>query len=231
MITQTPVTREAVRDDVIAGLADPVVAAFQRHWYGAKSTWSLTTYRGVPTLKCPCDMQIYHEIIMAQRPALIIETGTAWGGSAAHFADCMTMSTGHPRVMTVDLMRREPALEVPGVTRLLGDSVSAAVVDEITAAARMVDGPVMVSLDSSHDAAHVAAELRAYAPLVTRGAYCVVEDTNTNGHPVDMDCAGGGPAAAVDGFLADHPEFQREPLCERYLLTMHPGGWLYRAAH
>ena len=36
----------------------------------------------------------------------------------------------------------------------------------------------MVVLDSDHSEANVAAELDAYAPMVTPGCYLVVEDTN-----------------------------------------------------
>ena len=36
---------------------------------------------------------------------------------------------------------------------------------------------VMVTLDSNHTKAHVAAELERYAPLVTPGSYCVVFDS------------------------------------------------------
>ena len=34
---------------------------------------------------------------------------------------------------------------------------------------------VMVTLDSGHNAIHVAREMEAYCPLVTVGAYCIVE--------------------------------------------------------
>jgi hypothetical protein len=38
------------------------------------------------------------------------------------------------------------------------------------------------------------------------------------------------PGEAVDAFLAAHPEFVADPLPERYLVSMHPGGWLRRIA-
>ena len=34
---------------------------------------------------------------------------------------------------------------------------------------------VLVTLDSGHDAQHVAKEMEAYCPLVTVGSYCIVE--------------------------------------------------------
>ena len=41
-----------------------------------------TSWLGVPTVKIPLDLWIYQEIIYKLRPDLIIEAGTAWGGSA-----------------------------------------------------------------------------------------------------------------------------------------------------
>ena len=35
----------------------------------------------------------------------------------------------------------------------------------------------------------------------------------------------------IEDYLAKHPgEFVQDVLCERWLLTMHPGGWLKRVA-
>ena len=65
----------------------PAVAAFHAIWYQAKTTWAMTRYKGVPTLKCAEDLQIYHEILWQLRPRLVIETGTCFGGSALWFAD------------------------------------------------------------------------------------------------------------------------------------------------
>lgn len=206
------------------------VTAFHQLWYETPTTWSMQRYRNLPEMKCAFDCQMYHELIMTIRPSLILETGTAWGASALRFADTLSMAgQAEGLVLTVDLQRREPTFcDHPQIRRLLGSSVSQPVLAEMRAAAEASPGPVLVSLDSDHSAMHVAAELDAYSPLVTPGSYLVVEDTNIAGHPVAGGEADGGPAAAVEGFLARHPEFLRESLCERQLLTMHPGGWLRR---
>jgi cephalosporin hydroxylase len=206
----------------------PMLDAFHSLSYHSY-TWSMTTWMGVPLLKHPCDLFALQEIIASIRPALIIETGTAFGGSAlylAHLCDLL----GHGQVLTIDL---EPAPSLPShprVTYRVGSSVDPEIVAYAAERAARCDGPVLVLLDSDHHAAHVRAELDAYAPLVTVGSFLVVEDTNVNGRPVLPDF-GPGPAEAVEAWLAsptEGPIFQRDALPERYLITMHPGGWLRR---
>jgi cephalosporin hydroxylase len=87
--------------------------------------------------------------------------------------------------------------------------------------------PVMVLLDSDHRRDHVLAELEAYAPLVSRGSYLVVEDTNLNGHPVEPD-HGPGPMEAAEAFLARHAEFAHDTSLDKFLLTFNPRGFLRR---
>lgn len=191
-------------------------------------TWSMTMWMGVPLLKHPCDLFALQDIIAGLKPALIIETGTAFGGSALYLAHlCDLLEKG--QVLSIDL---EPAPNLPShprITYRVGSSLDPEIVAYATGRAIRCGGPVLVVLDSDHHEAHVAEELAAYAPLVTKGSFCLVEDTNVNGHPVLPDF-GPGPMEAVDGFLVAHPEFQRDVLPERYLVTMHPGGWLRRVA-
>lgn len=232
MIPTTLRSRTRTADDIRAVVtetqANPLVNAFHRLWYDTSTTWSLTRYRGLPTLKCPMDLHIYHELIMRVQPRLIIETGTAWAGSAWYFADQLAMLGQGGIVLTIDTERREPTAEQPGIVRLLGSSVSPAIQETVRWHVHETQGPILVSLDSDHSAAHVAAELAAYSGYVTPGSYLVIEDTNIAGHPIPGGEADGGPMKAVEAFLAETPAFVREPLCERFLLTMHPGGWLRR---
>src|SRR5687768_17883515 len=45
-----------------------------------------TLFRSHPILKCPTDLWLYQEMIHELRPDVIMETGTAWGGSALYLA-------------------------------------------------------------------------------------------------------------------------------------------------
>lgn len=228
-IEATPVnldeTRAAIR--AIQARERETLDAFHRLFYAAPS-WSMTMWMGVPTLKSPCDLFALQDILFGLKPALIIETGTAYGGSALFMAHvCDLSGVGH--IVSIDL---EPHTQLPQHSRITyrrGSSVDPEIVAYVRARAARCDGPVVVVLDSDHHEAHVRAELAAYADLVTPNAFLIVEDTNVNGRPVMPDF-GPGPGEAVDAFLAAHPEFSADALPERYLASMHPGGWLRRTA-
>jgi cephalosporin hydroxylase len=76
---------------------------------------------------------------------------------------------------------------------------------------------------------HVLAELRTYAPMVTRGSYVVVEDTNLNGNPVEPEF-GPGPMEAVDAFLQETKSFEIDRTKEKLYLSFNPRGYLKRIA-
>jgi cephalosporin hydroxylase len=71
--------------------AGRVADAFHRRWYDAGEaggTWKATTFLGVPTWKLPLDLWVCQELVWELRPGLIVETGTAHGGSALYLAPC-----------------------------------------------------------------------------------------------------------------------------------------------
>ena len=67
-------------------------------------------------------------------------------------------------------------------------------------------GPVFAVLDSAHSKEHVLKELELLAPLLRRGDYVIVEDSDINGHPV-MPSFGPGPWEAARAFMAKRPGF------------------------
>ena len=199
------------------------VWAFHRLYYSSASrTWSNTYWLGTQTQKCPLDLWIYQEMLHELRPAAIVETGTASGGSALFLASVCDL-LGHGEIVTVDIAEKERPSH-PRVTYLSGSSTAAEVIARVS---EFVGdrAPVLVILDSDHSYAHVLEELRLYAPLVTSGSYLVVEDTNVNGHPVDPD-HGPGPMEAVLDFLRESDEFAVDESREKFLLTFNPHGFL-----
>ena len=154
---------------------------------------------------------------------------------------------GKGRVIGVDVDIRPPnraAIEAhPLASRIVlveGSSIEPATIARVKAAIP-AGSRVMVLLDSNHSKAHVRAELDAYAPLVTSGAYIVA----TDGIMRDLHDVPGGKAewtsdhasAAAAEFAAAHPEFVAEPPPPLFQegaalepITYWPGGWPRRVA-
>lgn len=200
----------------------------QFHWlyYNSPETWLTTSWMGIPTQKCPLDMWIYQEIIFDAKPDLLIETGTAYGGSALFFATFMD-AIGHGHIATVDVLDMPDRPQHPRITYVTGSSTSE---ESLASMHRMAGGAgsVMVILDSDHSKDHVAKELRLYCDLVSPGNYLIVEDSNVNGHPVNRT-HGPGPMEALEEFLATNNDFYIDSQKERYMMTFNPKGYLRRA--
>lgn len=202
-----------------------LIDAFHKLWYHEAErslTWASTFYMGHKVWKCPFDMWLYQELIYQIRPALIIETGTAFGGSALYYAHLFDQ-IGHGRVLTVDLKPIEKSYpRHPRISYMGGkSSTDPRVVKEVAKEVEWAGGPIMVILDSDHSQFHVRAELNNYAQFVTPSSYLIVEDTNVNGHPVFPD-HGPGPYEAMVEWLPKHPEFSiDEKIPARMLFSMH----------
>ncbi|HEX6183915.1 MAG TPA: CmcI family methyltransferase [Pyrinomonadaceae bacterium] len=203
-----------------------IVRRFHRLYYlTSRRTWRNTFFLGVPVAKCPLDLWVYQEILNEVRPDLIVETGTAHGGSALYMAAlCETLGRG--RVVSVDVVARENLPRHPRVSYVVGSSVEPEIFGRVKAHVRTGE-TVLVVLDSAHTREHVLEELRLYGELVTPGSYLIVEDTNIHGRPV-LRSHGPGPAEAVAEFLARDPRFDVDESREKFYLTFNPGGYLKR---
>jgi cephalosporin hydroxylase len=204
-----------------------VVRPFHQLFYDSGAqTWSNTRWLGVSAQKCVFDLWIYQEILHELRPAVIIECGTANGGSALFLASVCDL-LDHGEVITVDISEEDRRPVHDRITYLAGSSTAPEVISSIE---ERVGGrtPVLVILDSNHERVHVLDELRLYSPLVSAGSYLIVEDSNINGHPVLAEF-GPGPAEAMEQFLAESKEFNVDRTREKYFLTFNPGGYLQKA--
>jgi cephalosporin hydroxylase len=207
-----------------------VIEAFHIEAYNSARdgrSWGGATYMGIKLWKWPCDLHLYQELVWELKPRTIIETGTAFGGSALYFAHLLD-AIGAGKVVSIDL---EPVASKyprhPRIAYIGGrSSVDSGVVNEVQRFHDFYGWPVLVVLDSDHAKDHVLAELRAYASFVPPGSWLVVEDTNVNGHPVYPD-HGPGPQEALDEWLPKHPEFKPdERKAGKFLWSMHT--WLRR---
>lgn len=195
--------------------------AFHRAYYSS-GVWEDTRWMGVPIAKAPTDMIAYAEILHETKPDLLIETGTWFGGSALYYAQLFDL-LGRGRVISIDVQKHDSRPTHKRITYAVGSSTDPEAVSWL--AGEAADNRTMVVLDSDHRRRHVLAELEAYAPLVSVGHYLVVEDTNMNGRPISWK-QGPGPGEALDEWLPQHPEFERDERPERFMLTFQPGGWL-----
>jgi len=159
-----------------------VVEQFHRLYYESGNegrTWKDMRWLGVSILKCPMDLWIYQELLFELRPDVILETGTAYGGSAFYLATlCDILKQG--RISTVDIEARDNRPAHPRVEYVTGSSASPEIIARLRKQILPTD-KVMVFLDSDHHKPHVLAELRAYAELVTPGGYLVVKTPTSTG--------------------------------------------------
>lgn len=181
---------------------------------------------GRPIWQNVLDLWTIQETIHEVGPELLIESGTNRGGSALFYAHLFDL-LGRGRVVTIDVERMHD-LAHPRITFLAGSSTSDEVAGRVRREAAAAQGPVLVILDSDHAMAHVRLELDLYAPLVTPGSFCLVQD----GVIDTLDCFAlgrPGPLPAIEDFLKSHPEFEVDrDRCDRFLISHHPRGWLRR---
>jgi cephalosporin hydroxylase len=195
--------------------------------------WRDMWFHNVPIEKNPLDLWMMQQIIYEIQPDFVVETGTYRGGSALYWASTLHgMGLENSRVVTVDVQDLTATaatnfLWKKYVTFLKGSSTDPAIVSKI---AGLVKGhKTVVTLDSDHSMNHVLNELHAYAPMISRGSYLVVEDTHMDGVPTQPDF-GPGPLAAVQKFLSGggSADFEQDVSREALIMTFNPGGWLRR---
>lgn len=203
---------------------------YDERWY-ADGLFLLNWWNGWQIVKHPNDLMIYQEIIWQTQPELIVETGTYSGGSALFLANMLdVMGPVESQVVTIDINQVGPD-DVPQHDRiryLQGlSSTDLRVVDRVK---ELASGrKTMVILDSDHAKDHVLRELKLYSPLVSKGAYLIVEDT----HPLavysgDEPGGDGYPAAALREWNPAKHGFEADPRRERFLFTQNPNGFLKR---
>jgi cephalosporin hydroxylase len=181
---------------------------------------------GQPIWQNVLDLWVIQETIAEVKPELLIESGTNRGGSALFYAHLFDLM-GRGEVITIDVAPQHDKSH-PRVTYLVGDSTAAAIVGSVRERVAACQGPVMVILDSNHTRAHVREELNCYAPFVTPGSYCLVQDGVIDTLGV-FRAGRPGPLPAIEEFLQKSNEFEiDEERSKRFLISHHPKGWLKR---
>lgn len=220
-----------------------------------------------PIIQYPQDVVAMQELIWQIKPDLIIETGIAHGGSLIFSASMLALldmadaiesgATINPKesrrkVLGIDIDIRahnRAAIDAhPMASRIQmiqGSSIAPEIIEQVRAVAANYSR-VLVCLDSNHTHDHVLAELEAYAPLTSKGSYCVVFDTIVEDMPDEVFPdrpwgKGNNPKTAVWEFMRRLKDEGRtatdgEPLKfevdksieNKLLITVAPDGYLKR---
>lgn len=231
----------------LQGKSEPLVeSAKQFYDLSAESKYSYNfTWMGRPIIQYPQDIVAMQELIWEVQPDLIIETGIAHGGSLILYASLLELNAacGGPSeasILGVDIDIRthnKEAIEAHPMSKRIemiqGSSIATEIVDAVKDKAQGKQR-IMVVLDSNHTHEHVLAELEAYAPLVTKGSYCVVfdtvvEDMSKGSFPDRPWDVGNNPKTAVWEYLKNHDEFEIDKRIQhKLLITVAPDGFLKR---
>lgn len=188
----------------------------ETYGFGYQHEWC-----GVPIIRLPDDIVLLQEIIWHVRPAFIVETGVARGGSLVLSASLMAMTGVEPHVLGLDLLVLPHATaalsESPfadGIEVWEGDSTSSEAAAAVRAfiSAHAPSGPGILVLDSDHSHDHVLRELEKLCPMFPEGSVIVVADTLIEdmpmGHYPDRPWdVGNNPLTALRQFLAANPDY------------------------
>jgi len=183
----------------------------------------IPTWRGVRCIKLPTDLILYSQILWDNKPDILIECGTGFGGSTLFYADCFnTIGKGH--VISIDKLNRGQ----PPHSRITYINGRMTACDTLATVKDLIKGKtVMVVLDGNHYRKQVKRELYFYTPMVTRGQFIVVEDIYRKSGLTQRAGHGG---EAVDWFFKTKlsKNFKKEPIDEQFLYCISKGGWIRR---
>jgi cephalosporin hydroxylase len=174
------------------------------------------SYRGVKAVRIPFDYVLYDMLVYELKPDLIIEIGTAYGGSALKLADMLEF-IGKGMVHTIDATDFMPAnteearnliINHPRITRFVNgwegyDLNNAKGFEKI-----------MVIEDGNHYYTHCLETLKKFSSLISIGSSYIVEDGLISYLDEDGVIPGtlaeeyqGGPLRAIREFLVENTNF------------------------
>lgn len=198
-----------------------IIDEFHKFFYDSH-TYTKTTWLGQFASKCPFDLFVYQDILYELQPDIIIESGTAAGGTT-YFLGSICDLIGKGKIITIDI-KKEKLKKHKRAIYLIGSSTDEKIVNYIKKQIKP-NHKILVILDSAHYKEHVLNELRIYSKLITKGSYLIVEDTNLNGNPI-FPTYGPGPNEALKEFLKENSDFVIDRTREKFFLSFNPRGYL-----
>jgi cephalosporin hydroxylase len=195
-------------DDALRNKAIQLIVESSRHNYGYQWEWC-----GVSIIKHPDDIVLQQEIIWDLKPARVIETGVARGGSLVLSASLMTIAGKAPKVLGLDIQILPHAyqalnqwLDDGSIELFEGDSTSNESINRVKSFLNQVTEPCLLILDSNHSHQHVLKELLLLTPLLPIESVVIVADTIVeempeNHYPNRPWGRGNNPSSAIRQFL------------------------------
>lgn len=192
-----------------------------------------TYYRGLKTIKCPFDYVIYQMIINEVKPDLIIEIGTAYGGSSLYLADLLN-NIGNGIVHTIDISDdwfnsnnndlKSLVTNNPRIKRFLGGYQNYDI--------KNAEGfsKIMLIDDGSHHYSDVIEVMNKFKNIISKDSYMIIEDGSLVWVGLE-EAYNGGPLKAIDEFISSNSEFVIDrKWCDffGYNATFNPNGYLKR---
>jgi cephalosporin hydroxylase len=219
------------------GIFHPMRKDYRSRWNMKLKRWLIYHHKnivldkcywmGVHALKNPLDAWIYQEIIYEVQPDVLIEIGSAEGGSTLYFAHLLDL-LGRGRVLSIDIDRTNYHVRHERIVALTGNSSSREILSRVSEFCEGKSG--LVVHDGDHRKEQVLKDLRNYSKFVSLNSYFIVEDGI-----VDIFRPGDGigeegewALAAVEQFISENPDFVVDAERERYILTYNPKGFLRR---
>jgi len=174
---------------------------------------------------------MYQMIIEEIKPDLIVEIGTAYGGSALYLADFLH-NIGNGIVHTIDIQedwffsnseeKRGLITRHPRIQRFLGGY------QEYNLDHASSFKKIMLIEDGSHNYSDTLGVMNKFKDIVSEDSYMIVEDGSVNWWGVEQHYEG-GPLRAIEEFLPQNPQFQIDrKWCDfyGYNVTFNPNGYL-----
>lgn len=224
-------------------------------------------FLGRPIIQTPAEIVAIQELIWLVKPDLIIETGIAHGGSLILSAGMLALIdyceaiesrnildpfASRRKVIGLDIDIRDHNQKAiiahpmaHKIKMIQGSSIDPNIVEQVNEIASSYK-KILVCLDSNHTHDHVLAELESYAPLTSKGSYCVVLDSIVEDLPKDFFPdrpwnVGDNPKTAVWEYLkriksegriakdGDPLSFEIDKMIdEKLMITVAPDGFLKR---
>ena len=146
--------------------------------FSYKNSWL-----GVPIIRLPEDILFQQELIVFEKPDLIIEIGIARGGGLLLNASIQEMCGINPNVIGIDNKVYPHTIKAISESRysnhikiLEGNSTGMEVFNSLTSMT-LNASKILLVLDSDHSSSHVLNELEFYVPILPVGSIIIICDT------------------------------------------------------